>query len=125
MFVQDGVSRAELERMAPDTTRLESLETSGRVKGVIVTARSEEPAYHFLSRYFAPWNGIPEDPVTGSAHTVLAPYWAEVVGSTSLVARQCSARGGELHLSLLPPDRVQIAGEAVLVITGNIDIGTG
>ena len=61
------------------------------MKGVIVTARSEELAYHFLSRYFALWNGIPEDSVTGSAHTVFAPYWAEVVGSASQVARQCSA----------------------------------
>ena len=79
--------RAELESQSPDTTRLE---TSGRVKGEGGHCDGQEPAYHFLSRYFPFWNGIPEYPVTGSAHTVLAPYWAEVVGSTSLVARQCS-----------------------------------
>ena len=116
------MTRAELESLSPDPRRLEELERTGRVKGVILTVRSQEPCYHFLSRYFAPWNGIPEDPVTGSAHTVLGPYWAEVLGSRELVARQCSARGGDLTLTLLNSDRIQIAGEAVVVISGSINL---
>ena len=68
-------------------------------------------------------NGIPEDPVTGSAHTVLAPYWGSELGLTSLVARQCSPRGGDLHLNILPASsRLLIAGEAVVVITGAINL---
>ena len=120
--MKDGVTRAQLESLSPDPRRLEELERSGRVKGVILTVRSQEPTYHFLSRYFAPWNGIPEDPVTGSAHTVLAPYWAEVLGTKEMVARQCSARGGDLHLSLLNSERIRIAGEAIVVISGSINV---
>ena len=67
-------------------------------------------------------NGIPEDPVTGSAHTVLAPYWGSELGLTSLAARQCSTRGGDLHLTILPGSRLNLAGEAVVVITGVISL---
>jgi len=122
--LKDGVTRAELESLSPDISLLESLERTGRVKGVILTVRSQDEAYHFLSRYFAPWNGIPEDPVTGSAHTVLAPYWGQVMRSESLVARQCSARGGDLTCTIINSNRVQIAGEAVIVVSGIINLGT-
>ena len=67
-------------------------------------------------------NGIPEDTVTGSAHTVLAPYWGSELGLTKLEARQCSPRGGDLPLTLLPPSRLQLAGDAVVVITGLINL---
>ena len=73
----------------------------------------------FVSRMFAPAHGIPEDPVTGSAHCLLIPYWAERLGKTEMVARQISKRGGTLHCTL-KGDRVTIAGAAVLYLTGTI-----
>ena len=73
----------------------------------------------FVSRYFAPDAGIPEDPVTGSAHCTLVPYWAARLGRNSLHARQVSARGGELWCELRN-DRVGIAGRAVLYLRGEI-----
>ena len=85
--------------------------------GVIVTAAGCE--HDFISRYFAPGIGIDEDPVTGSTHCILAPYWAERLGKTELSAYQCSARGGELHCRL-QGERVKIAGQAVLVASGKL-----
>ena len=75
-----------------------------------------------MSRFFAPAQGIPEDPVTGSAHCTLIPYWAQRLGKTSLVARQVSPRGGEL-LCEHRGDRVGIAGRAVLFLEGSIHLG--
>ena len=71
----------------------------------------------FVSRYFAPNHGIDEDPVTGSNHCLLIPYWAERLGKTELVGRQISARGGELKCSL-KGDRVEMAGKAVRYLSG-------
>ncbi|HEY9164128.1 MAG TPA: PhzF family phenazine biosynthesis protein, partial [Magnetovibrio sp.] len=71
----------------------------------------------FVSRYFAPHIGIPEDPVTGSAHTVLAPYWAKRLGKDELHARQISPRGGDLRC-VIDADRVKISGYAVLYMKG-------
>jgi predicted PhzF superfamily epimerase YddE/YHI9 len=75
----------------------------------------------FVSRFFAPGMGIPEDPVTGSAHCTLVPYWAERLGKTTLHARQISARGGELFCELRG-DRVEIAGHAVKYLEGTIAV---
>jgi PhzF family phenazine biosynthesis protein len=80
---------------------------------VIATAPGDEPGVDFVSRFFAPGQGVPEDPVTGSAHCTLIPYWASLLGKTSLFARQISSRGGELHC-VLDGDRVRIGGRAVL-----------
>lgn len=85
--------------------------------GVIVTAAGRE--HDFVSRYFAPGIGIDEDPVTGSTHCILTPYWAERLGKAELSAYQCSARGGELHCRL-QGGRVKIAGQAVLVASGKL-----
>lgn len=94
-------------------------------RGVIVTAPAQPGRpYAFVSRFFAPNAGIPEDPVTGSAHTVLAPFWARELGSTAFSGRQCSARGGTVFLEL-PEDaagRVRIGGNAVTVATGQVHI---
>ncbi|XQE68401.1 PhzF family phenazine biosynthesis protein [Pseudomonas sp. P3C3] len=87
--------------------------------GVIITAAGRE--HDFVSRYFAPGIGIDEDPVTGSTHCILAPYWAERLGKAELSAYQCSARGGELHCRL-QGERVKIAGQAVLVASGKLFI---
>jgi PhzF family phenazine biosynthesis protein len=86
---------------------------------VIVTAPGTE--VDFVSRFFAPRAGIPEDPVTGSAHCTLIPYWARRLGRNDLRARQVSKRGGDLWCAL-NGDRVQIAGECVLYLQGTIDI---
>jgi PhzF family phenazine biosynthesis protein len=77
--------------------------------------------YDLLSRFFAPWCGIDEDAVTGSAHAVLGPYWAERLGRVALSARQCSRRGGDLQLSVdWEQRRVEVAGHAVVVLAGSI-----
>ncbi|MBP2302209.1 PhzF family phenazine biosynthesis protein [Azospirillum picis] len=85
---------------------------------VCVTAPGEG-GVDFVSRFFTPAKGIPEDPVTGSAHCMLTPYWAERLGKTVLTARQVSARGGDL-LCELAGDRVRIGGQAVLYLEGSI-----
>jgi predicted PhzF superfamily epimerase YddE/YHI9 len=87
--------------------------------GLIVTAPGEEA--DFVSRYFAPAVGVPEDPVTGSAHCTLVPYWSRRLGKTALVARQLSARGGVLRC-LDRGDRVDIAGRARLYLEGRISV---
>lgn len=97
--------------LKPDFDRLAELTTAA----VVVTAPGNE--HDFVSRNFAPAYGIDEDPVTGSTHCTLTPYWAERLGKTSLRARQISTRGGELWCTL-QGDRVKIAGHAVIYLTG-------
>jgi predicted PhzF superfamily epimerase YddE/YHI9 len=88
--------------------------------GAIVTAKGSK--HDFVSRYFAPAIGINEDPVTGSTHCSLIPYWAERLSKSSLTAYQCSARGGELFCQL-EGDRVSIGGNATLVASGKLMLG--
>ncbi|KAJ2729665.1 hypothetical protein IW152_005543 [Coemansia sp. BCRC 34962] len=91
------------------------------VIGVIVTAKSS--SHDFCSRFFAPWCGINEDPVTGSAYTVLGPFWQERLGKKSLKAYQCSKRGGEIHVQTEFNDDMDVAidGYAVTVVSGTIN----
>ncbi len=107
-------SAAAVHAAAPDLAAVAALGT-----GVCVTAAGadEVPPSDFVSRFFAPAAGIPEDPVTGSAHCTLTPYWAERLGKTRLRARQVSRRGGELSCAL-DGDRVRIGGQCRLVIVG-------
>lgn len=98
-------------------------------RGLIVTAPGDGTC-DFVSRFFAPQSGVPEDPVTGSAHCALAPYWAERLGRTQLHARQVSRRGGELWCEVLPgdtttPSRVRIAGHTTLYLKGEIAVEAG
>lgn len=102
----------------PDFNALIAMENALGWRGVIVTAEGSG-AYDFVSRYFAPWMGVDEDPVTGSAHTVLAPYWARELGKDKMHAFQASERGGELLVELAE-DRVLIIGEAVTIIEGQL-----
>jgi len=93
-------------------------------RGVIVTAPgngSDKEPVDFVSRFFAPQSGIDEDPVTGSAHTTLIPYWAERLGKTVLTARQVSKRGGYIRCKHLG-ERVEISGQVKLYLTGEIQI---
>ena len=106
-------SEQSVRACTPDFAALAQLPWSG----VIITARGEE--YDFVSRFFAPAIGINEDPVTGSAHCSLIPYWAQRLKKSMLSAYQCSSRGGELHCRL-EGDRVKIGGEARLVASGRL-----
>jgi len=102
--------------IAPDFAKLQELD----LRGVIVTAPGQE--VDFVSRFFAPKIGIPEDPVTGAAHCELTPYWAQRLGKNSFEARQLSPRGGRLSCRL-DENRVILAGTAVTFMVGEIDLG--
>ena len=99
----------------PNLPRIAALECSG----LVITARGTQS--DFVSRFFAPSIGIDEDPVTGSAHCVLAPYWAERLGKARLFARQVSARGGDLQLEL-KGERVAISGRVAPYLEGRLEI---
>src|SRR3954447_6417027 len=100
---------------APDPRRLAALP----VRGVIVTARAATAPYDIVSRFFAPGSGIAEDPVTGSAHCTLGPYWAPRLGKTELLAYQASARGGILRVRV-EGERVRLGGQAVTILEGRL-----
>ncbi len=106
---------SQIRAIEPDQAILKNLER----RGIIITAPGED--VDFVSRFFAPKFNIPEDPVTGSAHCMLTPYWAERLGKTNLQARQISARGGDLVCSL-QGERVQISGRATEYMTGEISL---
>ena len=89
--------------------------------GYIITAASDDPNFDFVSRYFAPIKGIPEDPVTGSAHCMLAPWWAKRLGKTDFTAFQASPRGGKV-LCRLRGDRTELEGECVFYLEGEVEI---
>lgn len=108
-------SEEAVRSLKPDMGKIAALET----RGVIVTAPGEN--CDFVSRFFAPKHGIPEDPVTGSAHCLLTPYWAKRLGKSRMTARQLSARGGELVVEL-KGDRVLISGRAAPYMIGTIRI---
>jgi len=88
-------------------------------RGFIFTAQSKNPQYDFVSRFFAPVVGVSEDPVTGSAHCCLAPYWAEKLGKKEMVGYQASKRGGVVGVSL-NADRVLLSGKAQVVVKGQL-----
>ena len=106
-------SETDLASMVPDFDAMSRID--GR--GLVITARSEE--YDFVSRCFYPKLNVPEDPVTGSAHTYLTPLWAGKLGKTEMVAKQLSLRGGILHVRI-EGQRVYITGNAVLFMLGEI-----
>ncbi len=105
-----------LRRIAPDMTSLVRMDRPG----VIVTAKGGGE-YDFVSRYFAPAKGIPEDPVTGAAHCMLAPYWAKRLGKTTFRAFQASNRGGEITCRVAG-DRVELEGACVFYLEGTVEI---
>ncbi len=110
-------SKEIISGLKPDFERLKRLSLSFEVRGVIVTARGVEN-YDFISRFFAPWVGINEDPVTGSAHTILAPYWAKKLGKKEMKGYQMSERGGEITVKILENNRVELIGKSILVLKG-------
>ena len=108
-------SETLLRALKPDFPALAKLGT----RGVIVTARSDAAPFDFISRYFAPGVGIPEDPVTGSAHCTLGPYWAPRLGRETLTGWQASTRGGRVRVRLAG-DRAFLGGRAITVVRGEL-----
>jgi len=108
-------SESTVRSVAPDMARLSGI----KARGVIITARSSDARFDFVSRFFAPAVGVPEDPVTGSAHCCLTPYWAAKLGKQDMLAYQASARGGILKVSLRG-DRVWLFGQAVTVLRAEL-----
>ena len=112
-YLFEVASEDVLRALAPNHHLLRQLP----VRGVIVTARGRD--HDFVSRFFAPGAGVDEDPVTGSAHTALAPYWGPRLGREAMTGYQASARGGIVKVRLLG-DRVILAGQAVTVLRGEL-----
>ena len=106
-------SEEALRAAQPDIRRIAELD----FRGVIVTAGSDDPRFDFVSRFFGPAVGVDEDPVTGSAHCCLAPYWGARLGKTAMTAFQASARGGVVQVRV-SGDRVILGGHAVTVFKG-------
>jgi PhzF family phenazine biosynthesis protein len=116
-YLVEVATEDEVRGLKPDHARLRAIP----VRGVIVTSRASTPGFDFVSRFFAPASGVDEDPVTGSAHCALAPYWAPRLGKQAFVAYQASPRGGVLRVTL-DGDRVRLAGRAVTVLRGDLAI---
>ena len=110
-------SAAEIAALAPDFAALAGVKDCWAA----ITTAPGENGVDFVSRFFAPAQGVPEDPATGSSHCTLTPYWAERLGKMTLEARQLSRRGGALRCAL-NGDRVSIAGRAVLYLKGQIEV---
>lgn len=110
-------SAGDIAALRPDFALMRTLDRYG----VVVSAPGAERECDFVSRFFAPAAGVDEDPVTGSAHCLLVPYWARALGRSSLYAKQISARGGELWCTLAP-DHVTLAGYVAPYLVGEIDV---
>ncbi len=110
-------SESEVRACRPDFNLLGQIEGGG----VIVTARSDDSKYDFVSRFFAPTFGIDEDPVTGAAHCALGPYWQARLNKSELSAFQASARGGEVSIRV-EGDRVKLIGKAVIVLRAELTV---
>jgi PhzF family phenazine biosynthesis protein len=114
-YLVEVESPAVLRALAPDFAALGALP----VRGIIVTCGSDQPRFDFLSRFFAPAAGVNEDPVTGSAHCALGPFWQGRTGRTDFVAWQASARGGVVRVGVRGT-RVHLGGRAVTVLRGTL-----
>jgi PhzF family phenazine biosynthesis protein len=114
-YLLEVSSEEEVRAAVPDHARLRTFP----VRGVILTAAASGHPYDFVSRFFAPGSGIDEDPVTGSAHCTLGPYWAERLGKSSFLAWQASVRGGAVRVRV-DGERVKLGGQAVTVLRGQL-----
>ena len=114
-FLLELADEAAVRRVQPDFSRLRQF----AARGVVVTSRSADPAFDFVSRYFAPAFGIDEDPVTGSTHCALAPFWSPRLEKKTFMARQISERGGVLKVAL-DGNRARLGGQAVTVLRGEL-----
>jgi PhzF family phenazine biosynthesis protein len=120
-YLVEAASESVVRNIKPDFTLLGTLP----VRGVIVTSRSESPGFDFVSRFFAPAAGINEDPVTGSAHCCLGPYWSNRLKKKEMLAYQASARGGVIKIRVGDDGRVNLGGQAVTVLQGELSEQAG
>ena len=114
-YLVEVASEEEVRALKPDFARLKALSA----RGVMVTSVASTEGYSFVSRFFAPGAGIDEDPVTGSAHCCLGPFWRERLGLDEMVAYQASARGGVVRVQVAG-ERVRLGGQAVTVLRGEL-----
>ena len=117
MLVAD--SESAVRGLAPDFQRL--VKTHSSIAGVLVTAGSDTAGFDYCSRFFWPWSGTNEDPVTGATNTFMGPYWAERLGKSKLRSLQCSERTGELDIEIVSDgdqQHILISGDAVLMLEG-------
>lgn len=114
-YLVEVESEAEVRSMKPNFSRLEAVPA----RGIIVTARATSPGFDFVSRFFAPRSGINEDPVTGSAHCTLGPFWLGKLNKGTFVAYQASPRGGVVRVQV-KGERVLLGGQAVTVLRGEL-----
>jgi PhzF family phenazine biosynthesis protein len=112
-------STSELSKLTPDFEAL--VRSHDSIHGVLVTAPSQQDDYDFHSRYFWPWSGSNEDPVTGATHTFLAKYWSQRLGKTKMKSFQSSARSGFMDVELIS-DKVLISSQAVITLQGQLSI---
>ena len=117
-FLAELRDPAELRNYQPN---LELLKSNG-IKALMITSRSDDPRYDFISRFFAPGFGIDEDPVTGSAHCYLAPYWEERLGKKKFLAFQASKRSGEVECELIGNSRVLLGGNATILYETEVNL---
>jgi PhzF family phenazine biosynthesis protein len=114
-YLVEVASEEVVRRLEPDMSALARIDT----RGIIVTARATTSGYDFVSRFFGPRAGVPEDPVTGSAHCALGPYWQSRLGKNAFFAHQASRRGGDVQVKV-EGERVKLGGNAVTVLRGEL-----
>jgi len=107
-----------LEDLRPDYVAL--IRSHKNINGVLVTASSQREGYDFESRYFWPWSGTNEDPVTGGTHTFLTPYWTKRLGKHKMKSFQCSARSGFMEVELIGENKITITGQARILLQGDL-----
>ena len=115
-YLVEVASARQVEQLQPNFTLLKQLPISN----VIVTSKSQDSTYDFVSRFFAPGLGVDEDPVTGAAHCCLAPYWRDRLHKNQFLAYQASSRGGVVKVDYDGGDRVTLSGQAVTVMRGEL-----
>ncbi|AOT70650.1 PhzF family phenazine biosynthesis protein [Geosporobacter ferrireducens] len=113
-------SQEEVINVQPKYEEMKKLNVEG-IKGVGITSTYNNQ-YHFITRYFNPWAGVNEDPVTGSVHTALAAYWSRILGINELKVHQASYRGGEMTLRIKDSNRLEIIGDARIVFKGELNL---
>ncbi|WP_315122151.1 PhzF family phenazine biosynthesis protein [uncultured Clostridium sp.] len=109
----------EVLKLTPNFEGMRNLNFHIDVKGVGVTTKARE--YDFITRYFNPWAGINEDPVTGTVHTVLAKYWEDKLGKKEFIAYQASDRGGEITIRIIENGRMEMVGKGIIMLKGEIN----
>lgn len=114
-------TEADVLGITPEFEKMKQLKFETDVKGIGVTCVGNAE-YDFISRYFNPWAGVNEDPVTGSVHTLLAAYWGRILNKSVMKAYQASERGGEIALRVSDGNRVELAGQAITVLKGELYI---